>query len=95
MLFRSRNAALDSLHQFRQFRTGMQAKALSFDNDWQLTMQRASAFNRLYKAAVRKEGQVPFQSLLATLTPVAADCPALALIPKMPSIAESSTLGAR
>ena len=88
-----RNAALDSLHQFRQFRTGMQAKALSFNNDWQLTMQHASAFNRLYKTAVHKEGQFPFQSLLATSTPVAADCLAPpALIPKMPSIAKSSTL---
>ena len=73
----------------------MQAKALSFDNDRQLTMQRASAFNRLYEATVCKEGQFPFQSLLATSTPVATDCLAPALIPKMPSIAESSTPGAR
>ena len=72
----------------------MQAKALSFDNDWQLTMRHASAFNRLYEATVRKEGQFPFQSLPATSTPAAADCPAPALIPKTPSIAESSTPGA-
>jgi hypothetical protein len=74
----------------------MQAKAISFDNDRQLTMRRASAFHKLYEATVCKEGQSAFRPLPATSAPATGDSPALELVPtQMPSMAESSTAGAR
>jgi hypothetical protein len=53
-----RNVALDSLHQFRQFRTGMQAKAIS-DNDQQLTMWHAVMIKlQLTRGAFGQRGSV-------------------------------------
>jgi hypothetical protein len=62
----------------------------------ELARYNASVFHKLYEATVRKEGQSTFKPLPATSAPATGDSLAPESVPtQMPSIAKSSTAGAR
>jgi hypothetical protein len=86
-----RRVAVQAQRDLRQLRIEIQAKEAKLENARRLTMRRASAFHRLFEAAIRKEtseqtpAQTPARTPAQIPAQIAAQTPALDPVPAQPT----------